>query len=105
MGEPSPQLDSYWEETYDLPTRIPKWQADKLDQPTIQFPSGSGDYVVLLDVFHSMHCLNEIRKELHPDYYGPYHVRMNTTEEIAKMHLGEFASSLAIFLEQRPRAP
>lgn len=89
MGEPSPKLDSYWEETYDLPTRIPKWQADKLDQPTIQFPSHSGDYVVLLDVFHSMHCLNEIRKALHPTYYPPYHVRMNTTEKIATMHLGK----------------
>ncbi|KUI71376.1 hypothetical protein VM1G_06751 [Cytospora mali] len=86
MGEPSPQLDSYWEESYGLPTRIPKWQADRLEQPTIQIPDENGDYVVLLDIFHSMHCLNEIRKELHPAYYAPYHMRMNTTEEIAKKH-------------------
>ena len=89
MGDPSPQLDSYWQETYDVPTRIPKWQADLLETPTIELPGDKGYYVILLDIFHSMHCLNEIRKSLHPEYYLPYHLRMNTTEEKAIMHLGE----------------
>jgi len=87
MGEPSPQLDSYWEETYDLPTRIPKWQADLLESPTIEIPGDEGYYAILLDIFHSTHCLNEISKSLHPDHYAPYHLRMNTTEKIARMHL------------------
>jgi hypothetical protein len=89
MGAPSPTIDNYWEQTYDLPSRIPKWQADKLGMPTMEIPGDDGHYVVLLDVFHSLHCLNEIRKSLHPEYYTPYHLRMNTTEEKAKMHLGK----------------
>ncbi|KAL2206307.1 hypothetical protein CC79DRAFT_1369730 [Sarocladium strictum] len=87
MGDPSPQLDDYWDQSYDVITRIPKWQADKLGQPSIEIPDDKGYYAVLLDIFHSMHCLNEIRKSLHPEYYAPYHLRMNGTEEEAQKHL------------------
>lgn len=38
--------------------------------PTLEIPNDEGHYVVLLDIFHSLHCLNEIRKSLHPAYYG-----------------------------------
>jgi hypothetical protein len=88
MGEPSPQLDNNWDQSYDVITRIPKWQADKLGQPSIEIPDDKGYYAVLLDIFHSMHCLNEIRKSLHPEYYAPYHLRMNGSEEEAQQHLG-----------------
>lgn len=89
MGEPSPQLDSYWEEIYNVPSRIPKWQAERLEHPSIELPGDEDYYVILLNIFHSTHCLNEIRKSLHPEYYAPYHIRVNTTEEKAQMHLGE----------------
>lgn len=95
MGELSPQLDAYWEETIDMTTRIPKWQAELLDSPTIEIPGDEGYYAVLLDIFHSMHCLNEVRKSLHPEYYAPYHLRINTTEKIAQMHLGELLSIMS----------
>ncbi|KAH8177663.1 alg9-like mannosyltransferase family protein [Sarocladium implicatum] len=94
MGEPSPQLDNNWDQSYDVITRIPKWQADKLGQPSIEIPDDKGYYAVLLDIFHSMHCLNEIRKSLHPEYYAPYHLRMNGSEEEAQQHLDLALNSL-----------
>ncbi|KAF2011970.1 hypothetical protein BU24DRAFT_465548 [Aaosphaeria arxii CBS 175.79] len=87
MGEPGPQLDAKWEEIYNLPTRIPKWQAEKLEQPTIELPDDPGNYVILLDIFHSMHCLNEIRKTLHPEHYTPFYIRANMSQEDAQSHL------------------
>ena len=88
MGEPSDFIDNNWSAMYDLTTKITKEQADQLEMPTIELPDDKGHYVVLLDIFHSLHCLNEVRKSLRPDYYAPYHVRMNTTEEGARAHLG-----------------
>lgn len=44
----------------------------------------------MLDIFHSLHCLNEIRMTLNADYYGVPHERLNTTEERTKIHLGWF---------------
>ena len=93
MGTPGPELDKNWEQMYDLPSRIPKSQADLLEQPTIELPGDEGHYVILLDIFHSLHCLNEIRKSLHPEYYPPYHVRMDTTEKLAMGHLGKYRRS------------
>ena len=37
--------------------------------PTIPNP-GTQDYLIQLDVFHQLHCLNEIRKGLYPDAYS-----------------------------------
>jgi hypothetical protein len=31
MGKPGPELDANWDKMYDLPSRIPKWQADLLE--------------------------------------------------------------------------
>lgn len=88
MGAPSPKLDRIWETHYDLTTGISKQEAEQLTVPTIEFPEGSGSYIVLLDIFHSLHCLNSLRKSLHPEYYPPSYLRHNMTEEDALRHTG-----------------
>ncbi|KAM3498346.1 hypothetical protein MY11210_009677 [Beauveria gryllotalpidicola] len=88
MGAPSPKLDRIWENHYDLTTGISDQEAEQLTVPTIEFPEGSGSYIVLLDIFHSLHCLNSLRKSLHPEYYPPSYLRHNVTEEEALRHTG-----------------
>lgn len=87
MGDPSPELDARWVADYDLISRIPKWQADHLDPRSDEMSDDPGYYPVMLDIFHSLHCLNEIRMMLNPDYYGEAHLRHNTTADRAKVHL------------------
>lgn len=89
-GIPPPQLDSYWEESYDAISRIPEWQADELDMPTNpnterRRPLRSHS---LLDTSNSMHCLNEIRKSLPSEYHASYHIKVNTSAQTAQQHRG-----------------
>lgn len=39
-----------------------------LSSPTLQIPA-TDDYLVELDVFHELHCLNDLRKMLWPEFY------------------------------------
>ncbi|ETS85646.1 hypothetical protein PFICI_03671 [Pestalotiopsis fici W106-1] len=44
--------------------------AKKLPNRTAMIPHDEEKrYIMQLDVFHQLHCLNAIRKALHPDYY------------------------------------
>ncbi|KAK3956143.1 hypothetical protein QBC32DRAFT_367251 [Pseudoneurospora amorphoporcata] len=41
------------------------------------------------DVFHTLHCLNNIRKELNPQFYPPktsHHHRRSSSPETARLH-------------------
>lgn len=50
-------------------SKISKSEAEKLHRPTISIP-GTQDYLVQLDVWHELHCLNDLRKILYPEVYG-----------------------------------
>jgi hypothetical protein len=124
MGKPSPQLDAAWESEYDLISRIPKWQADQIETPSDELPNDPGKHdsdrgriarpeadsvlgyhAVMLDIFHSLHCLNEVRMTLNPEYYGPPGDRFNTTDERIKMHLGQLHNtSITMQYNQLTRA-
>jgi len=71
--EPSPEVDDAWHSLYpSLVQLIPKEQASKLLMPTAVYPHNADrKYMIELDVFHQLHCLNMIRKALRPDYYVP----------------------------------
>ena len=47
---------------------ISEEDAKKLSHPTIPIP-GTKDYLVELDVWHSLHCLNDLRKLLYPERF------------------------------------
>lgn len=50
-------------------SKISKEQAAQLSSPTLSIP-GTEDYLIELDVWHELHCLNDLRKVLYPEAYG-----------------------------------
>ncbi|KAI5927174.1 hypothetical protein F4810DRAFT_652682 [Camillea tinctor] len=77
--DPSPEVDAAWDrlsaEGFEI---ITVGEEDviltgKTPGLSVKAPSswGLGDkaYVAQVDVFHQIHCLNELRKEIHFDYY------------------------------------
>ncbi|KAI4863980.1 hypothetical protein F4820DRAFT_425017 [Hypoxylon rubiginosum] len=71
-GPPSPELDKNWEDLYSMGiVAISRYEAERLPNKTSMLPHDEQQrYVVGLDVFHALHCLNMIRKLLHPEYYS-----------------------------------
>ncbi|KAH8594158.1 hypothetical protein B0O99DRAFT_626048 [Bisporella sp. PMI_857] len=70
MGS-SPEVDEAWRNEYSFGlVRITKDQASKLPSQTSQIPGDTDHYIVGLEVFHQLHCLNAIRKALDPEYYN-----------------------------------
>lgn len=51
--------------------KIPRSQAAQLRNLTINIPGNEDHYLVGLDVFHQLHCLDNVRKALWPDRYKP----------------------------------
>jgi hypothetical protein len=90
MGKPSPTLDAIWAADYDLFTRVPQWQAEQMDVKGSEMPGAPGYHAVTLDIFHSLHCLNDLRMSLNSDYYGARHVRLNTTVLESEEHISGF---------------
>ncbi|KAL9117478.1 MAG: hypothetical protein Q9187_005986 [Circinaria calcarea] len=99
-GVPSDQTDALWEDLYQcvLPnnfsiayynptnqepsvgvSQIPYDQARQLPNATERIPGTTEQYVIELDVFHQLHCLNAIRKTLYPerywDTYDDYYIK------------------------------
>ncbi|KAJ7487306.1 hypothetical protein B0H11DRAFT_2230629 [Mycena galericulata] len=62
---PSAEVDQAWEKLYAYAaSRIPKSEADKLTNKTWPILHEDGKYVIALDVFHQLHCLDVIRQQL-----------------------------------------
>ncbi|KAL7622857.1 hypothetical protein AAE478_006536 [Parahypoxylon ruwenzoriense] len=74
--EPSDALDEVWDDLlYSLNIRISKDELSLLNinkTNRVQVTGANGDdYVGVLGVYHHIHCLNNIRRLLSWDYYGP----------------------------------
>jgi hypothetical protein len=52
-----------------LISQITAESAAKLPNATTPFTNGSSHYIVELDVFHQLHCLNMLRKLVYPSVY------------------------------------
>ncbi|KAJ3819934.1 hypothetical protein F5880DRAFT_1488868, partial [Lentinula raphanica] len=71
QGTPTPEIDKNWEDLYMYGvTQIPASEANKLFDKTVPIPGDESNYIVTLEVFHQLHCLNLLRKSLYPDYYS-----------------------------------
>ncbi|KAG6856703.1 hypothetical protein H0H87_001492 [Tephrocybe sp. NHM501043] len=69
-GPPSPELDAAWENIYNFGiSKVGEAQASQLVNYTTSMPHDPSAYLVGIDVFHQLHCLNTLRKYLYPDYY------------------------------------
>ncbi|KAJ7779390.1 hypothetical protein DFH07DRAFT_910798 [Mycena maculata] len=66
---PSPAVDEAWHELYSVAeTKIPKSEAMRMPNRTWPIGRDPGNYMFALDVFHQLHCLDTLRKELHPGH-------------------------------------
>ncbi|CEJ57309.1 hypothetical protein PMG11_06006 [Penicillium brasilianum] len=68
IGAPSPEIDAAWESLLGGQFLVlGDDEAVDLDDPV----SIEGRWVGEVEVMHSLHCLNMLRKALSPEYYGP----------------------------------
>ena len=74
-------------------------EADKLALPTLPIP-GTEKYLIELDVFHELHCLNRIRKVFYPERFGDkLHALMDAEGNVNRTtntfrHWGELSGRL-----------
>lgn len=110
QGEPSAKIDEAWEDLYSQSPSLPPYSSShvltdtlfadfgiskinredamKLPNRTSALPGDEEHYIVELDVFHQLHCLNRIRKALSPDYYNLTSLDDQSEEaEAEKMHI------------------
>lgn len=71
-------------------TRIDKESADQLVNRTSEIPDDPGYYITALDVFHQMHCLNNLRKAVWPEYYGIWDGLTAAQKAEEQDHLSKF---------------
>lgn len=80
--DPSPHVDAAWEALY-MPTVVSSITADeaaRLNAPTLRDSSDPSRFVISINVFHQLYCLDSLRKMLYPEYY----VNNKTAEELTK---------------------
>ncbi|KAF3762728.1 hypothetical protein M406DRAFT_264782, partial [Cryphonectria parasitica EP155] len=72
QGPPTDEVDKAWDAIYRGVgvIKIPKAQAEQLPNHTLPIPGEEDGYIVGLEVYHQLHCLDFIRRALYPDYYG-----------------------------------
>ncbi|KAL2705719.1 hypothetical protein AAEP93_000969 [Penicillium crustosum] len=69
MGFPSDETDRLWEELYNFGiSKISEEEAKLLSHPTLTIP-GTNEYLVQLDIWHELHCLNDLRMLLYPERF------------------------------------
>lgn len=70
----SEEADRAWGELYNLTLmKIPRSEAALLPNKTYPIKDEPGYYLAGLDVFHQLHCLNNVRQALHKDHYPHNH--------------------------------
>lgn len=69
---------------------VPEHEARRLPNYTVGIPGKDGEYIIGLDVFHQLHCLNMFRKLMYPERYGMVTVFANgTRDEETTLHFGK----------------
>jgi len=70
---------------------VPEHQARLLPNHTVKIPGMKDEYIIGLDVFHQLHCLNLFRKLIYPERYDIVTVFANgTRNEETTLHLGRW---------------
>ncbi|KAJ7124649.1 hypothetical protein C8R43DRAFT_1147370 [Mycena crocata] len=66
---PSATVDEAWKNLWDgAASRIPKSEAVKMINDTWPVLHHEGNYIITLDVFHQLHCLDILRQQAHPGH-------------------------------------
>ncbi|KAF9523975.1 hypothetical protein CPB83DRAFT_727462, partial [Crepidotus variabilis] len=92
QGPSSPESDKAWQDLYSFGiSRIPKSSAAQLVNKTVPIPGDTDHYVVGLDVFHQLHCLNMLRLHV----FSPNATMHNTDDPLqGTVHLSHCIDSL-----------
>ncbi|KAI0080783.1 hypothetical protein K474DRAFT_1636716 [Panus rudis PR-1116 ss-1] len=71
QGEPSKEVDEAWDGLYNEfgNSMIPKSLARLLPNRTVPIPGDEEHYILVLSVFHQLHCLNLMRKIFFREHY------------------------------------
>ncbi|KAL9113667.1 MAG: hypothetical protein Q9227_002112 [Pyrenula ochraceoflavens] len=71
QGPPTDEVDREWNKLYKNVgiIKIDEKSAKKLPNKTLPIPGEEDSYVVGIEVFHQLHCLDSIRRALYPDRY------------------------------------
>jgi hypothetical protein len=83
-GRANEQIDAAWEDLdFGTYIRLTDEEARQLDEPTATVHHGGG-YIISLDVYHQLHCLNYLRMALQSDYY-----KFKQPPDAFEKHVGE----------------
>jgi len=75
QGEPTDEMDDLWDKLYGGTgfSLIDEKSQAKLPNKSVEVP-GTGKYLVTLEMFHKLHCLNVLRMTNYPDRYPEYNL-------------------------------
>ncbi|KAI1317917.1 hypothetical protein F5Y16DRAFT_406501 [Xylariaceae sp. FL0255] len=87
QGEPTDEMDQMWSDLYGGAgfMMVNKETADKLPNKTAEVPGTGGKYIITLEMFHQLHCLNILRKHLYPDRFPEYRIFNDDGEKVPLM--------------------
>ncbi|KAH8176412.1 tat pathway signal sequence [Sarocladium implicatum] len=69
-GPPRPEQDEAWEDLLRYNNlRVQEVDLAKANLTSVPLKDDAGGYLATLDVFHSLHCVNKVRKSYYSDYY------------------------------------
>ncbi|KAH8680834.1 hypothetical protein BX600DRAFT_504586 [Xylariales sp. PMI_506] len=88
VGDPSlhPEIDENWDKlTYGRYFRItPEEMSEAFGEGFEQYwDEKNGGYVVGIDMFHTLHCVNDLRRNFYPEHYEDIR---NTSASTLEMH-------------------
>ncbi|KAF2181035.1 hypothetical protein K469DRAFT_671634 [Zopfia rhizophila CBS 207.26] len=100
QGWPNDERDALWSDLYrhGMPVQVPASEAPKLPNKTAHYTvkGFEDDYMVGIDVFHQLHCLNVIRRSFYPQRYpefGMWH-KNGTLNMVNWVHLDHCIESI-----------
>ncbi|KAF4620114.1 hypothetical protein G7Y89_g14709 [Cudoniella acicularis] len=71
-GKPREELHNAWTELLQYHNiRVPESDLRKINRTSLPLNDEAGGYLVTLDVFHQIHCLNQLRQQIYHEYYYP----------------------------------
>ncbi|KAG4438913.1 hypothetical protein IFR05_005593 [Cadophora sp. M221] len=102
MGNLTSERETLWDDLYNNfgTSIIPTSEAAKLLNKTVPIPDGKGEYdgkyVVMLGVFHQLHCVNLLRKSLYQEPPNSTSPRFSnsTTDPLSLLHLEHCVDAL-----------
>ncbi|KAI7779588.1 hypothetical protein LA080_000700 [Diaporthe eres] len=72
VGDPNPEIDAAWEALVEVDgVDLMGDEATSVVGTTFQKPGSA--WLVGVDGFHQLHCINMMYRSLYPDYYPPKH--------------------------------